>query len=369
MTSVHKQKQIEAKKEPYDEFYTLYENIELEINAYLAFNKDVFKNKTILLPCDDPDWSEFTKYFAQNFEKLGLKKLISTSIAPDCKKNSYSTQLSFLDEKKSPKYDAKKSETKGKIFTLDHDTNKNGKVDIEDLEWDYLQGTGDFQSDEVAKLRDEADIIVTNPPFSLFKKFIPWVTDSGKQFIAIGHVMDATYKEIARLIIQQKMWVGATNYNKGMFFRVPDDFTYANTYKFPKELNGIKVNRVGGICWYTNIDHGRRHEPLQLLTEKENIKHSCRKEVKNIGYKKYDNYDAIEVKYVETIPSDYDGVIGVPPTFLDKFCNSQFELLGMAASAGYDPEIVGIPFLGEKDARPTVDGTVKNARYFIKRRR
>ena len=159
-----------AKKEKDDEFYTEYSDIEKEMNAYLEYNPNVFKNKTILLPCDDPEWSNFTRYFAQNFELLGLKKLISTSYAND-KKSAVFVQLSLF-EQESPKFDKNKTNSHGKIFTLDRDTNKSGRIDINDLEWDYLKGDGDFRSDEVKKLRDEADIIITNPPFSLFREFL-----------------------------------------------------------------------------------------------------------------------------------------------------------------------------------------------------
>lgn len=158
-----------AKKEKDDEFYTEYSDIEKEMNAYLEYNPTVFRDKIILLPCDDPEWSNFTRYFAQNFELLGLKKLISTSYAND-KKSIVFVQLSLF-EQESPKFDKNKTNSHGKIFTLDRDTNKSGRIDINDLEWDYLKGDGDFRSDEVKKLRDEADIIITNPPFHYLENF------------------------------------------------------------------------------------------------------------------------------------------------------------------------------------------------------
>jgi hypothetical protein len=208
-----------AKKEKDDEFYTEYSDIEKEMNAYLEYNPDVFKNKTILLPCDDPEWSNFTRYFAQNFELLGLKKLISTSYAND-KKSSVFVQLSLF-EQESPKYDKKKTNSHGKIFTLDKDKNKSGRIDINDLEWDYLKGDGDFRSQEVKKLRDEADIIITNPPFSLFREFLSWLIEGGKQFIIIGNENDATTKETFPLIRDGVIWLGK---NAGdMAFRVPKD--------------------------------------------------------------------------------------------------------------------------------------------------
>src|SRR5574344_3032861 len=175
-----------AKKAKNDEFYTQYHDIEKEITAYIEYNPEVFKDKTLLLPCDDPEWSNFTKFFAQNFVNFGLKKLISTSYAQESK-NFKSDWEPTLFETSNPIFDADKSAVCGKIFTLDHDSNNSGKIDIEDLEWQYLNGNGDFRSDEVKRLRDEADIIITNPPFSLFREFLSWLIESGKQFIIIGN--------------------------------------------------------------------------------------------------------------------------------------------------------------------------------------
>ena len=181
-----------AKSAKNDEFYTQYNDIQKEVNAYLDFNPDTFRDKTVLLPCDDPEWSKFTRFFAENFERLGLKKLISTSYAAASKKvfnaetqrrrggraRSPSTPLWYqpsLFEQQSPQFDPDKTAVRGKIFVLDHDTNQNGRIDLDDLEWEYLDGDGDFRSDEVCKLRDEADVIITNPPFSLFREFLAWI--------------------------------------------------------------------------------------------------------------------------------------------------------------------------------------------------
>jgi len=174
-----------AKNAKKDEFYTLYQDIEREINAYLEYDPDVFKGKTILFPCDDPEWSNFTKFFAQNFENFGLKKLISTSFALDSKlyKGGYQPTLF---ETNNPQFDKEKTVTNGKIFILDQDKNKDGKIDVNDLEWTYLKGDGDFKSKEIIKLRDEADIIITNPPFSLFREFLNWIVEADKQFVIIG---------------------------------------------------------------------------------------------------------------------------------------------------------------------------------------
>ena len=188
-----------ARKNKNDEFYTQFSDIQKEMNAYLEYNPNVFKNKTILLPADDPEWSNFTKFFAQNFERFGLKKLISTSYAYESKKITEPYQLSLF-ESESPKFDKDKTKVKGKIFVLDKDENKSGKIDIEDLQWDYLEGDGDFRSDEVKKLRDESDIIITNPPFSLFREFVNWILEKDKKFIIIGHQNATSYKEIFPLI-------------------------------------------------------------------------------------------------------------------------------------------------------------------------
>lgn len=188
-----------AKNAKNDEFYTQYYDIEKEMNAYLEYNPAVFKDKTILLPCDDPEWSNFTKFFAQNFERFGIKKLISTSYAPESKKYKTGYQPSLF-EQNDIKFDKDKTKTNGKIFVLDHDVFGDGKIDVEDLQWDYLQGDGDFRSTEIKNLRDEADIIITNPPFSLFRDFLAWIIEAKKQFVIIGSMNAITYKEVFPLI-------------------------------------------------------------------------------------------------------------------------------------------------------------------------
>jgi hypothetical protein len=320
----------EAKRSKNDEFYTQYEDIEKELNAYLEYNPKVFEGKTVLLPCDDPEWSNFTKYFAQRFETLKLKKLISTSYAPGS-----SNAAPTLFEMESPQYDADKTAARGKIFTLTRDTNNDGRIDYEDLEWDYLNGDGDFRSDEVTALRDEADIIITNPPFSLFREFLTWIMDADKQFLILGNMNAITYKEVFPLIQADLLWLGATHFNTGMYFQVPTDFVYAATYKFDRERDGVPVARVPGICWFTNLEHGRRHEPLSLMSEADNLRFGP-KVVQEAGYRTYDNYDAIEVPQVIAIPADYDGVMGVPVTFLGKYCPEQFEILGATQRGCHD---------------------------------
>ena len=324
---------LEAKKAKNDEFYTQYADIQKEINAYLEYDPDVFRGKTILLPCDDPEWSNFTKFFAQNFENFGLKKLISTSYAYESKKYKGAFQMTLF-ETEAPQFDANKAKTHGKIFILDHDTNQNGRIDIDDLQWNYLEGDGDFDSNEVRKLRDEADIIVTNPPFSLFRKFMEWIMEAEKKCILIANKNCVTYKEVFPLIKDNRLWVGRTSMSEDLLFEIPEsmvnDFIEkgkeGSKYKI---VNGKVLGRSSSI-WLTNIDHGRRHQPLQLMTMEDNIKFSRHKEIKGKEYQHYDNYDAIEVPYTDAIPSDYDDVMGVPISFLDKYCPEQFEIIGIS---------------------------------------
>lgn len=311
-----------AKTGKNDEFYTQYEDIQREVNAYLEFNPDAFRKKTILLPCDDPEWSNFTRFFAQNFEALGLKKLISTSYAADSKPDSIPYQLSFF-ESESPQFDENKTRSHGKIFTLTQDRNQSGKIDYEDLEWDYLEGDGDFRGEEIKKLRDEADIIVTNPPFSLFREFLAWIMEADKKFLIIGNQNVITYKEVFPLIKDNRLWLGRGFKGNVGFFQSP----YQDTAVSSQHKKGFI--RVSGVMWFTNIDHGRRHQPLSLMTVDDNIKFSKHKEIRGVGYTQYDNYDAIEVPFSDAIPDDYMGVMGVPITFLTKHCPEQFEIVGI----------------------------------------
>ncbi len=282
-----------AKLAKKDEFYTQYYDIEKEMNAYLEYNPDVFRGKTVLLPCDDPEWSNFTKYFAQNFDFFGLKKLISTSYAPESKKYKYGYQPSLF-ETEDIKFDKDKTLTHGKIFILERNATSKQRIDVDDLKWDYLEGDGDFRSEEIKKLRDESDIIITNPPFSLFRAFFTWIMEANKQFAIIGNINSITYKDVFPYIKDNKVWTGATNFNTGMYFRVPDNFVYAPTYKFDRERDGVKVNRVPNTCWFTNMDHGRRHEPLPLMKMADNLKFTKHKEMKGRdSYIHYANYDAI----------------------------------------------------------------------------
>lgn len=347
-----------AKNAKNDEFYTQYADIQKEINAYLDYNPDVFKGKTVLLPCDDPEWSNFTRFFAQNFETLGLKKLISTSYAPDAKKEKYGILFEYAAERNG----GRPQNERGKIFVLDHDTNASGRIDFDDLEWDYLDGDGDFRSEEVCKLRDEADVIVTNPPFSLFREFLAWILDGknclaqrrrgaevgsrvprdhdgnglaaksakdAKKFLIIGNMNAITYKEVFQLIMQNKVWLGASIHSGDREFGVPKEYPL-EAAGWRVDENGNHFIRVKGVRWFTNLEHGRRHQPMLLMTMRENIKFSKHKEVRGVGYPKYVNYDAIDVPFSDAIPADYDGAMGVPISFMDKYCPEQFEILGIS---------------------------------------
>ena len=326
-----------AREAKQDEFYTQYYDIEREVEAYLDYNPDVFRGKTVLLPCDDPEWSNFTKYFAQNFERLGLKKLISTSYAIERKQERYGVQLSLFEtafETQSPKYDRKKTRSHGKIFVLDRDGNGDRRIDIDDLQWDYLKGDGDFRSKEVTKLHDEADIIVTNPPFSLFREFFAWIIDTGKSFLLISNKNCITYKEVFPYIKSGRMWTGKTSMSQDILFRIPAelqdkfiaDGKAGSKYKV---VNGEILGRSPSV-WFTNLDHGRLHQPMELMTMADNLKYSKHKDLKEKhAYEQYDEYNAIEVPYSDAIPSDYTDVMGVPISFLDKHCIEQYEIVGL----------------------------------------
>jgi hypothetical protein len=314
-----------AKKNKNDEFYTQYHDIEKEMNAYLDYDENVFRDKTILLPCDDPEWSNFTKYFAQNFERLGLKKLISTSYAPDSKPQELNLQLTLF-ETQSPKFDKVKARANGKIYTLTRDTTGDQKVNVEDLEWEYLKGDGDFRSAEVTALRDEADIVITNPPFSLFRDFLQWIVAADKRLVVLGNQNAITYKDVFRLIQGKRLWLGPSISSGDREFRVPDSYP-VQAAGWRIDEHGAKYLKIKGIRWFTNLDHGRRHEPLILMSETDNIKFN--KKLKGNSYQKYDNYDAIEVSFTDAIPSDYPGMMGVPITFLDKYNPDQFNIVGM----------------------------------------
>ena len=291
-----------ANKAKKDEFYTQLIDIENELRHY----KEHFKGKTVLCNCDDPRVSNFFHYFSYNFEQLGLKKLITT-----CYKNQNRDLFSQNDAEQA--------------IWLEYfgDRNGNRVPDPEEIGIHYFKGDGDFRSQECIELLKEADIVVTNPPFSLFREYVAQLIKYEKKFVIIGNQNAITNKDFFPLIRDNKLWLGyGFKGGAGHFYSKYEDVATAGDHR-------EGMIRVSGVVWFTNIDHGRRHQPLKLMTMAENLKHSKHKEIRGQkGYMHYDNYDAIEVPYTDAIPSDYDGVMGVPISFVDKYCPEQFEIVG-----------------------------------------
>lgn len=275
----------QAKKAKNDEFYTQLTDIEKECFHY----REHFRDKVIYCNCDDARESNFFKYFAMNFEFFGLKKLITTGY---------------------------KADGKGVCLVYEGDKNGNKVADDNEIQVTELKGDGDFRSEECIELLKQADIVVSNPPFSLFREYVEQLVEYEKKFLIIGNVNAITFKEIFPLIKDNKLWLGVSSFNQGMYFYVPKNYEYANTYKFDREKDGKNIMRVSSICWFTNLEHKKRNEELILYKQ---YSEDC--------YPKYDNYDAIEVSKVVEIPVDYEGVMGVPITFLDKYNPNQFEIV------------------------------------------
>jgi len=337
-----------AKAAKQDEFYTLYVDIQKEVEAYLEFGEDTFRSKVVYCNCDDPFESNFFKYFAANFNRLGLKKLITTSYDGSPIAGAQLTFDEYLEG------NGKRQKPKAISVEIEEVTDLDGDsaTGIEDVKLFLKQNPhtrtrlaegGDFRSAECVELLKQADIVVTNPPFSLFKEYVALLVEHRKKFLIIGNTNSITYLEIFPLIKANKLWLGCTNFNVGMFFQVPDD--WERFHHIDKET-GKKIARVSTSCWYTNLDHGRRHEPLNLMTMADNLKFS-----KNLrgkaAYDRYENFDAIEVGRYKEIPSDYDGIMGVPVTFLDKYNPDQFEIVGNSDDSEMMREI-GVRTLGRE---------------------
>lgn len=358
-----------AKKAKNDEFYTQYSDIQKEIAAYLDFNPNVFRDKVVYCNCDDPFESNFFRYFVLNFNKLGLKKLITTSYKPSPVAN---TQLSlFGDDKTLTKSKGRPKLTANKfIINQVKDIDGDGEFNLKDIakqlkanknnEWTPLEGDGDFRSDECVELLKQADIVVTNPPFSLFKEYIKQLFEYKKKFVIIGNKNSVTYKEIFPLIKDNKMWSGKTEWSGGLWFVTMDDSDV------DRVIDGFNMKNVSSV-WFTNLDHGRRHQPLPLMTMEENLKYSKHKEIQGKkAYDKYDNYNAIEVSFTDSIPSDYKGVMGVPISFLDKYNPDQFVIIGMAEDNGKG--FSGGIWDG-KNPHCVINGENKFKRIFIKHKK
>lgn len=346
-----------AKKAKNDEFYTQYSDIQKEIEAYLEYDPDTFRGKVIYSNCDDPFESNFFRYFALNFNRLGLKQLITTSYKPSPIANTqlglFGGDKTIAEPKGRPKVTANKF-----IINEVHDMDGDGAFNLTDVaeqlkanknnEWTPLEGDGDFRSPECIQLLKQSDIVVTNPPFSLFREYTRQLFNNKKKFVIIGNMNAITYKEIFPLIKENKMWAGATNFNTGMYFKVPDNFVYASSYKFERVRDGEKVNRVPGVCWFTNLEHGRLHQAIPLMSMADNKKFNKKVQKNGAFYESYDNYDAIEVTFVNGIPNDFNGVMGVPISFLDKYSPEQFEILGTSDNGLIDDKYKITPGLTKK---------------------
>ena len=322
-----------AKKSKDDEFYTQLSDIEKELKYY----RKHFKDKVVYCNCDDPRVSNFFHYFSYNFEKLGLKKLITT-----CYKNNNLDLFSQNDTEQAI------------MLEYTGDKNGNNKPDPEEIGIIDLKGNGDFRSNECIEILKAADIVVTNPPFSLFRDYVNQLVKHEKQFLIIGSQNAVTYKEIFNLIKENRLWVG---YKSGdMEFKVPDYYEERAT-RYRQDENGQKWRSLGNICWYTNLDISKRHEDI-ILYKQYNVEE----------YPEYDNYHAINVDKVANIPVDYDGVMGVPITFINKYNPNQFEIIG----SDYDVRDGLLPHIIKKDWQGKVDRGYLNgkrmyARLLIKR--
>ncbi|HAW58562.1 MAG TPA: DNA methyltransferase [Bacteroidales bacterium] len=360
-----------AKRVKNDEFYTQYADIQKEIEAYLEYNSDTFRGKVVYCNCDDPFESNFFRYFVLNFNKIGLKQLITTSYKPSPVAN---TQLELFSEYKTlTKLKGRPKITANKIVINEvRDIDGDGEFNLNDVskqlkankhnEWTPLEGDGDFRSDECVKLLKRSGIVVTNPPFSLFREYIKHLFDYNKKFVVIGNMNAITYKEIFPLIKNNKLWLGNGFHAGNAYFFTPNIRDFASGV-YDEKTGLVKFRNV---CWFTNLDHGRHHQPLPLMTMVENLKYSKHKEIKGKEkYNKYDNYNAIEVPFTDAIPSDYSGVMGVPISFLDKYCPDQFEIIGATESEGKGFSN-GLWNEKSKVSQPLIEGARVYKRIFIR---
>lgn len=308
-----------ASKAKKDEFYTQLSDIEKEMKYY----QEQFRDKVIFCNCDDPVDSNFWKYFELNFTKLGLKRLISTHYETD-----------------KPSY----------MLEINRDENGDGLITSKDIIKTKLKQNGDFRSPECIELLKQADIVITNPPFSLFREYVAQLIEYEKKFIIIGNVNAITYKEFFPLIKDNKVWLGASIHSGDREFKIPNDYPLTASGCRVDEL-GNKYIRVKGVRWWTNLDYPQRHEDLILY-----------KTYNEEEYPKYDNYNAINVDKTSDIPVDYKGVMGVPITFLDKYNPSQFRLLGIMNTGELNP---GIRYENTPHGRPIVNGKELYLRVLI----
>lgn len=339
----------QAKEAKKDEFYTQLSDIENELRHYRSH----FQGKTVLCNCDDPYESNFFKYFALNFNALGLKKLIAT-----CYNGSPVQGNELMIDFGNFSYEPKKIAYKVEISEV-NDSNGDGVINLTDVQYliknknnvlSLLKENGDFRSNECIELLKQSDIVVTNPPFSLFREYVAQLIDYGKKFLIIGHQNAITYKEIFPLIMNNKLWLGYGFKGGAAHFVSPyDDVASANDHK-------KGMIRVSGVHWFTNLEIKKRHEELILYSK-----------YNDSEYPRYDNYDAINVNKTNEIPMDYNGVMGVPITFLDKYNPEQFEIIGATESEGKGFSN-GIWNKNSKVAQPLVNGERKYKRVFIRKK-
>ncbi len=332
-----------ARRSKKDEFYTQYIDIQKEIEKYLDYNPNTFRKKIIYCNCDDPFESNFFRYFVLNFKRLGLKKLLTTSFKPSFVAN---TQLELFSNNKIPPQAKGRKKVTANKFIINEvgDIDGDGEFNLKDValqlkanknnEWTPLNGDGDFRSEECIKLLKQADIIVTNPPFSLFRDYVNQIFNYKKKFLIIGNINCLTYRDIFQRIRKNEAWIGNGMGRWISGFIVPKTYELHGTEARIDE-DGNRIVATNNCLWLTNLDHGRRHQPLTLMTMAENLKFSKHKEIRGKKkYDKYDNYNAIEVPFTDAIPSDYKGIMGVPVTFLDKYNPKQFEILGNSNVTG-----------------------------------
>jgi hypothetical protein len=388
-----------AKKAKNDEFYTQFSDIQKEVESYLEYEPNTFKGKIVYSNCDDPFESNFFRYFVLNFNRLGLKKLITTSYKPSPVAN---TQLGlFGDDNTLEKAKGRPKVTANKFIINEvGDVDGDGSFTLEDIakqlrankhnEWTPLKGDGDFRSAECVELLKQSDIVVTNPPFSLFREYITQLFEHKKQFLIIGNLNAITYKEIFPMIKENKVWLGNNARVNGgaMFYEIPEavaNLDQVREIKTDEKGKKVYITRVQGVRWFTTLDHGRLHQPIPLMTHADVLKFSTNK-----PFIHYDNYDAIEIALVKNIPKDYKGVMGVPISFLDKYSPEQFEILGTSDNGLVDDKYKTSPGLKQqfvedyykaggtgayKEGNPTAgfyeDGIAKMAykRIFIKHKK
>jgi len=325
-----------AKKQKNDEFYTMFADIERELRHY----KGHFKDKVVYCNCDDPYESNFFKYFALSFDALGLKKLIATCYIGSPIAN---TQLSLFDDES---VENKTTRVPHKIeITEIPDLNQDGAVDLTDVELllasdrnhlTRLKGDGDFRSKECIELLKQADIVVTNPPFSLFREYVAQLVEYDKKYLIVGTWNAISYKEIFKLIKENKLWIGINSNRNFSGFIVPKYYDLYGTEARVDE-KGNRVVSSNNTCWFTNLDITKRHEELILY-----------KQYNSEEYPKYDNYKAINVDATKDIPKDFTGTMGVPVTFLDKYNPTQFEIIGQMATTKVDEFNYGYPYVNGK---------------------